>query len=168
MFGGDLDYLRRGEIMVQSIKACWTKCKYHQLTTILLLIMLSGSLNAAWIEDGFPVCSAYDNQYNPKVISTRSEACVITWEDHRDGTFNIYAQKIDAAGNTRWATNGVAVCSAPGDQRYPELIHDGFGGIIIVWWDNRDYNNDIYAQKLDSSGNIQWTSSGVAVSQSHS
>jgi len=54
---------------------------------------------------------------------------------------------------------------AAGDQRNPKLSSDGANGAIITWYDfrNGSTNTDIYSQRIDSSGIIQWTSSGVPI-----
>ena len=57
----------------------------------------------------------------------------------------------------------LAICTATGNQDYPKLISDGNGGVIIVWFDNRNGNYDIYAQKIDYSGKLLWPSQGVCI-----
>jgi hypothetical protein len=63
----------------------------------------------------------------------------------------------------RWADNGVAVCTAAGDQTYPQMTTDGAGGAIITWEDSRGISDDIYAQRIDPAGTVQWNADGVAV-----
>ena len=63
-----------------------------------------------------------------------------------------------------WTANGVAVCTATGNQYNPELIYDGqTAGYIITWFDNRSGNQDIYAQHIYAIGVGQWIANGVAV-----
>ena len=62
-----------------------------------------------------------------------------------------------------WAPDGVAVCTAAGEQLSPQLISDGIGGAIAVWEDLRSPAGNIYAQRLDASGVPLWTPDGVAV-----
>ena len=51
--------------------------------------------------------------------------------------YDIYAQRIDVDGVTRWAIDGVAVCNAPGDQVSAAVHPDGAGGVIVAWEDFR-------------------------------
>jgi hypothetical protein len=60
-------------------------------------------------------------------------------------------------------TVNLPVCTASGDQSGPASIPDGAGGIITAWTDRRSGNYDIYAQRVDSQGMIQWASDGVPV-----
>jgi hypothetical protein len=65
-----------------------------------------------------------------------------------------------------WAAslvNGIAICTATGDQLSPQIISDGAGGAIITWCANRSGNWDIYAQRVNASGAVQWTANGVAI-----
>ena len=61
-------------------------------------------------------------------------------------------------------TVGVVVCAAPGHQQYPQIVSDSTGGAIIGWSDERNGNSDIYAQRVDASGNVQWMTNGVPIS----
>ncbi|UCF05845.1 MAG: T9SS type A sorting domain-containing protein, partial [bacterium] len=99
----------------------------------------------------------------PQITSDGAGGAVITWHDLRSGNWDIYAQRIDAGGNVQWTADGVAICTATGYQEYPQITYDGAGGAIITWQDLRSGNQDIYAQRIDAGGNVQWTADGVAV-----
>jgi hypothetical protein len=121
-----------------------------------------------WTINGVSVCSAVNSQYNPTIISSGAGGAIITWQDKRDGSLDIYVQKIDANGTALWSADGVMVCSAINNQENPTIASDGLGGVIIIWADNRngtfstnDY--DIYAQRINADGNIQWASNGLSV-----
>jgi len=123
----------------------------------------------AWSGDttqNTPICAASGDQRAPQIIPDGSGGAIITWEDPRSGTtnYNIYAQRVNSGGTVQWTTNGVAICTASGDQRFPQIIPDGSGGAIITWYDYRSGpNNDIYAQRVDSEGAVQWAGNGVAI-----
>ncbi len=63
----------------------------------------------------------------------------------------------------QWATDGNALCTATGSQSDAAAIADNAGGAIVVWADNRSGNSDIYAQRVNAWGAVQWTPDGVAV-----
>ena len=124
---------------------------------------VDGSGAALWTGDGVAVCTASGAQAIPQIVSHDSGATVITWYDSRSGSFDIYAQRVDSGGAAQWTADGAPICAAPGDQKYPGLISLGAGGDIVTWQDGRSDNSDIYAQRVDSSGLVQWTAGGVPV-----
>lgn len=111
-----------------------------------------------------PVCTAENEQKKPHLVPDGSGGAVVTWEDSRSGNdYDIYAQRIDSSGAARWRTAGVAICTAIGLQRSPQLAADD-SGFIVTWYDRRNGKNyDIYAQRIDPEGRIRWTSDGVAL-----
>jgi hypothetical protein len=73
---------------------------------------------------------------------------IIAWMDNRVGAgdYNVYAQKINAAGTVQWTINGETICVAPDTQDNVEITTDGSGGAIVSWTDLRtSTNNNIYA-----------------------
>ncbi|TAL58029.1 MAG: T9SS type A sorting domain-containing protein [Bacteroidetes bacterium] len=111
------------------------------------------------------ICTAVNNQQNPRIVSDGSGGAIIAWNDQRPGpNYDIYVQRIDASGVVIWTADGVAVCTNAADNFDLELISDGSGGAIIAWRDFRNVNTDIYARKIDATGAVQWTADGVAIS----
>jgi hypothetical protein len=55
------------------------------------------------------------------------------------------------------------MCSATGDQYGVTVESDGAGGVIAAWEDHRGANADVYAQRLNSAGAIQWPLNGAAL-----
>lgn len=68
------------------------------------------------------------------------------------------------AAHAQWVQDGVAVCTAAGDQSRPAIIPDGQGGAYIVWEDRRGSDPQIYAQRLNALGVPQWSPNGILVS----
>lgn len=135
------------------------------LTTILLTSMILPAAVFSWQDNGVAVTTAFDDQRNPDIAPDGSGGAIICWTDERAGISdkNIYAQRIDAQGKILWSSTDVAICITTGSQDNPRIIADGNGGAIIAWVDSRTDTGDIYAQKVDSAGNVQWTINGVAV-----
>src|SRR5207244_2841938 len=82
----------------------------------------------------------------------------------RSANFDLYAQRVNAAGVTQWTADGVAVSTFAGEQSSARMVTDGAGGAIIAWIDKRNGADfDIYGQRVNSAGTSQWTANGVAV-----
>ena len=75
-----------------------------------------------WAANGVAVCTAGDNQFDPRLVSDGLGGAIVTWEDRRSGSsYDIYAQRVDAAGATWWGTNGTAVSTAANSQVDAEI-----------------------------------------------
>ncbi len=124
---------------------------------------IDNSGNARWETDGVIICKAPEYQLLPHIVSDGSSGAIVVWHDGRNGDWDIYAQRIDGYGNTLWMEDGVAICMTSGDQMRASIVSDGSGGAIIAWEDIRDGNWDIYAQRVDGSGDVQWATNGIAI-----
>jgi len=71
---------------------------------------------------------------------------------------------ISSPSEAIWPFNGAPICTAIDYQRLARICGDGSGGAIIVWQDSRNgANPDIYAQRVDAGGVVQWAANGVPV-----
>jgi hypothetical protein len=61
------------------------------------------------------------------------------------------------------SNGGVAVSTAAQEQQSPAIVADGSGGAIVVWQDRRNLNFDIFAQRLNARGELQWPANGVSL-----
>ncbi|HTP80635.1 MAG TPA: hypothetical protein VMM57_09550, partial [Bacteroidota bacterium] len=132
------------------------KCQRFLLAVTLLGMLIPGIVSGQWSTNPIinnAICTAAYDQYSPTIVSDGSGGAIITWQDLRSGNdFDIYAQYINAAGTPQWPSNGVAICTATGDQASPTIVSDGSGGAIITWQDERGANYDIYAQRINAAG----------------
>jgi hypothetical protein len=121
--------------------------------------------SVAWATDGVAVCTAANDQDSPALVADGSGGATIAWADLRNGTnYNVFAQHFDSAGSADWTINGVAICTATGDQINPTIVEGASGGTLIAWQDKRSGAFDVYAQGVSSIGGTAWTVNGVVVS----
>jgi hypothetical protein len=106
-----------------------------------------------WDENGVVICAAAGHQLDPRLVSDGSGGAIITWDDQ--GTYDIYAQRVNESGVMQWAPNGLVICDAAGKQKVPNLAQSGLGGAIIAWTDERNdpssFYADLYAQRAITS-----------------
>lgn len=124
--------------------------------------------SAAWTSDGVPVAVAAGNQDEVQVMSDAAGGAFVVWTDYRSGNADIYAQRLTGSGAPLWTPNGVAICANAFDQVTPQLERDGAGGIIVIWIDRRNLgvsSDDLYGQRISSTGLAQWTLDGIAVAE---
>ncbi|MDI9364426.1 MAG: T9SS type A sorting domain-containing protein [Flavobacterium sp.] len=124
-----------------------------------------------WQVNGIAVCDANasgvsNNRQYPKFVLDGIGGFVATWADTRAATTdnNIYAQRIAADGSAQWMANGIAICTATGNQTLPLIAKTG-NLFFITWYDLRSGNTDVnvYAQAVALDATIQWDVNGFAV-----
>ncbi len=126
---------------------------------------VDGGGNIKWTGDGIALCAAFGNQYYPEIVSDGGGGAIVTWYDLRAGGAdeNIYAQRVNGYGDIQWTGDGAVICAAANNQQEPVIVADGAGGAIIAWIDARDGLKDIYAQRIDNPGAVQWGDDGVQI-----
>ncbi len=123
-----------------------------------------------WQSTGILVSTSGPSVALPAIVSDGSGGVIISWDDFRNGSADIYAQHILAAGNVdaTWKPGGEDICVLqPQSQDHSQIISDGANGAIIAWNDyraNGGSNIDIYAQHIDMSGATQWALNGEIIS----
>jgi hypothetical protein len=83
--------------------------------------------------------------------------------------YTLRAIGVKGNGVARWDSSaGVVLCSASKERYLGGMVLAEPGRAVVSWHDYRyydapSYNIDIYAQTIDTLGNVGWTSDGVAV-----
>ena len=119
--------------------------------------------NIKWTENGIPVCINSYEKYQMEVQYDNFGGAFITWAVEIGGYEDVYAQRIDGNGNLLWGSEAVPVCTDGEKQRFPTLCRDKDNGTIIAWSDWRNPSVDIYAQRLNASGDPQWNENGIII-----
>jgi hypothetical protein len=120
--------------------------------------------NAMWKLNGLQISMDAGSQGNGKIISDGSGGAIFVWEDRQGGlsaTPNIIAQRVNGSGEILWAQNGVSVCSFYSEA--PSISTDGNGGAYIIWQDVDRSGRAVYAQRINSNGEAQWTADGIPI-----
>ena len=131
-------------------------------------VLATGTSDPGWPADGRALCTAAGDQAEPMIVADGAGGAIVTWEDNRGGNWDIYAQRVRASGTVdpAWPADGLALCSAAGDQEDPAIVSDGAGGAIVTWQDYRTGTySDIYAQRVRASGTVDpaWPANGRAL-----
>lgn len=132
----------------------------------ICLVLAPSALFAQWTADPqtfVTIADAPGSQQDSHSISDGADGMITVWEDGRNGPRDIYAQRVDANGIPQWQANGIPVVIAAQVQTGSAIVPDGAGGVIVGWLDNRDNPNSVYAQRVDSNGNVLWEANGVEV-----
>ena len=108
--------------------------------------------SAQWISEGELVCGITGRTTDPQITTDGLGGALVVWCDERYG-MDLYMQHIDASGSLLWTSNGTMLTEAPGIQYIVAITDDGAGSAIVSWTDKRDQQNDLYAGRMDRSGN---------------
>ncbi len=144
------------------------KCRTVLFVFVILFLFFSivfAGGGVMWQEGGVPVGSSISYTFGRHVIvSDMKGGAIVGWSEGRDPHNGVYAQRVDSSGNVLWQDNGTPVCTTGFffDPYNLCAVSDGYGGAIFVWEDMR-YEYDLYAQRIDSSGNVLWNPAGVPV-----
>ncbi len=116
-----------------------------------------------WGTNGMPVCVNERNKDSVQLASDLLGGALLTWRDN-PVLGDLRAQRLDVNGVTRWASEGVSICTGNFSKYAPRIVNDFIGGAIVCWYDNRSGEHAVYAQKLDAAGNLVDVANGQALS----
>jgi hypothetical protein len=140
----------------------WVDRRSGSAEVYLQRVASNGSV--LWTADGVSIGTGSTYFENLQVISDGSGGAIISWDDYRNGNYDVFSQRVNANGEAVWQANGVAISTANSHQVYPQLASDGSTGAIIAWHDYRSgKHSDVYAQRVDANGLCVWTADGVPV-----
>src|SRR5205085_1379440 len=96
-----------------------------------------GEIAPGWPANGVVVCAAVGDQKNPKIVADCAGGAIIAWEDVRSGDWDLYGQRLTAAGAIApgWPADGNRICGAPNQQANAVITSDGSSGAVIAWQD---------------------------------
>ena len=125
---------------------------------------LDGEGNLLWDAGGVNVSQLGGSQWHPVLVSDGAGGAIIAYLNDRTADLSIVAQRIRPNGTLAWPAGGIMLCGASYGRDLPVITSDGTGGAIVAWQDYRSGTNwDIYAARIDSTGNMPWTYNGVPV-----
>jgi hypothetical protein len=92
--------------------------------------------------------------FYPVIAVDPSDNAYVVWEDYRNGNSDIYFSYRPVGGS--WQAN-VRVDDASGstESRWPSIAVDLSGNAYVVWYDNRNGNNDVYFSYRPAGGSWQ-------------
>ena len=118
-----------------------------------------------WAANGVAVAAfpPATEQVISKAVSDGAGGVIVGWLDGRGGPKALYFERLDSTGTRLWAASGViaATSASTGLGQY-NLIADGAGGVVAVW-SIGSLQGDIYAQRLNASGVVQWGANAKAI-----
>ena len=126
----------------------------------------NNTINTEWGSGGKLICGASGEQTSPRVAHYDGDNTIITWEDARNESTDVYYQILNGNGDEQLSANGVSACIGDWQIIKPRVKAEN-AVAYIVWEDRRNgWTSDIYAQKIDSDGSIAWVENGLEITTS--
>jgi hypothetical protein len=91
-------------------------------------------------------------QYEPSIAALTGGDFVVTWEDDRYGDDDIYGQRYNGSGTALGSNFLVNDDGGSNGQYAPSVAGLSGGGFVVTWYDFRNWDYDIYAQRFSGSG----------------
>ena len=113
-----------------------------------------------WGALGVQLTSGSDSNAAPKIAATSDGGVVVAWTSNS----NVVAQKLDANGNPQWGS-GVVFSESGYSYLLADLHAADNGSVIISWVREQGFfsNKTLVANKISTSGTLQWGASNVAI-----
>jgi hypothetical protein len=82
---------------------------------------------------------------------------VFSWRKEFVGGYdNVFAQRVSPGGEILWPENGIPISADPSSRVGVKMVPSDKDNKLFVFLDYRNQGSDLYAQKLDTSGNRVW------------
>ena len=139
-----------------------------ETTTSIFAQRINSEGRLLWGKEGVLLYATKEvNEALAEVVSDGSGGAIVVWwqesQTLEEPLHDICAQRVDADGNVMWQSKDspVFVKWQMEHAADPSLVSDDEGNAIVCW----ESDASIYAQKLDSSGEIMWLEDGIQVWQ---
>jgi len=94
---------------------------------------------------------------DPVIVSDGDGGAVIAWTGFLGVNRSILAQRVDQNGQLLWNQNGVPLTLYGFNKRNQKIVRTSEGNFVVAWKQHASFlNSDIYAQMIDSDGNLLW------------
>lgn len=147
----------------------WFDCRRSAYETDIYAQRINGQGYPLWAPDGVGICTESGNQIMPVMAPDGSGGAIIVWIDTRLFDYDIFAQRVNGAGQGLWGRGGSIVNIVLKDQLYPAVVSDGEGGAIVTYLhevlepENKK-RTDVYAQRLNVDGGwMMWDDEGIPI-----
>ncbi len=90
---------------------------------------------------------------SPDIALFPDGSSIAVWSDYRNHNWDIYGQRLSANGGLIGKNFKVNSDAGAYQQHSPRVAVFSDGGFVIVWYDNRSGNDDIFGQIYNSFGN---------------
>ncbi len=137
------------------------------LSCLLIATLFAPAAQGQWSDDpaaNLVIADRAGDQVQTKIVPTAGGGCYVSWFDNSAGGYDVYLQRLDAAGVEQWPHDGVLVADRgfSSTQDYGLGI-DTAGNALLAFRDDSGVNVQIAAAKVDPAGTLLWGLDGIQV-----
>ena len=119
-----------------------------------------------WDEGGMVVYEDdYYTQWYVSLLLDGEGGVFVVWTDYRNTPnegAELYGQRISGRGGLLWDAEGMKLTGDSTGHTDPQLYSDGQSGFVAVYI-NHINSGDIWAQRVNSNGQMLWDSTGISL-----
>jgi hypothetical protein len=138
--------------------------KTHAVSCVLTIAAIALPAAGRWPTDpsqNLRICGRPEMQFDTRVLLAPDNGWYVSWVDRGTG-WDIYVQRLDAAGTAMWPPGGVLAATRSGlATQGVDVAVDGEDHIVIAFHDVRDGFNQIVATRISPTGEQVWGADGV-------
>lgn len=136
-------------------------------SSVLFAKKINDSGVSLWPNDKVQLSANPKSQEKAAIAATANGSLGIIWQDRRNGNWDIFGQRLSAAGDLVWPESGLVVCSIPGlvIHQNVKMVDAGNGTVIMAFEDARSGYLNIYAQKISADGTLLWGKNALPVAK---
>ena len=127
-------------------------------------VLNDGSLE--WGTEGLALINQPGQQSSPNICSDGQGGAYVIWKDNTTSSYgDIYATHLSSSGVIA-PGEGVPIITYSSYRSSPSLNTGGSGEAVLVWSDDRNTDEDLYAQRIsvgNNTINIEWGDGGTLV-----
>jgi hypothetical protein len=140
------------------------------LVLLVSLFLFNTTSEAQWISNPEKNTLLVTNCFNPVNISSVEDGMgglFIFWEDNKTGfQGEVNFLHVNSDGIVSFRTDGKKISSAETPKYNPAALPGESGTAYILWRERLGYSDQIYVQKVSSSGALLWKQDGISLSTS--
>jgi len=121
--------------------------------------------NKLWAEDGLLISNhtAMSWLTDWDMAIDGDDCAIITFQDVRTGSNNIFAYRISPDGDFLWGNDGIQLSNTTAFNASPKVTVTNIGNIVIAWL----ADDVIIRQKISPEGELLWGDNGITLAGSN-
>lgn len=142
----------------------WTDSTAGNNDILMTHVEPDGSLNEDW-DPPVNITNSTEDEATPLLISAGESDIIISYTKTDSDKLQLEVEKISADTTSVWKTS---ITDSDDDLYAHKIIPDGNGGAILAYQKGPAASSDIYAQKINGTGEVMWGTGSIVSNAANS